>query len=168
MQAGDEHVESEIETSFKLKPSKKKSVTEESITLEQPVSETPKEEEQISQQITLKPGMKSVSLKLPDVSEAKICDAQFEAPRKASIKSVSLETPLVTEEGLPQAGDEQVESSFKLKPSKRTSVTEESITLEQPASVTLQEEQVGSYFLKRFAFFRSVSHDCWSPQSYKL
>ena len=55
---------------------------------------------------------------------------------------MSLETPLVTEEGLVQAGDEQaeseIESSFKLKPKKK-SVTEESITLEQPTSVTIEQ-----------------------------
>ena len=57
---------------------------------------------------------------------------------------MSLETPLVTEEGLVQAGEQvesEIESSFKLKPKKK-SVTEESITLEQPTSVTIEQEQV--------------------------
>lgn len=56
-----------------------------------------------------------------------------------------LETPLVTEEGLIQLGDEQVEDeieSFKVKPSKRKSVTEESVTLEQPTSVTVEQDLV--------------------------
>lgn len=58
---------------------------------------------------------------------------------------MTLETPLVTEEGLIQLGDEQVEDeieSFKVKPSKRKSVVEESVTLEQPTSVTVEQDLV--------------------------
>lgn len=88
----------------------------------------------------------TVSLKLPDVGEEKTCDVKLEAPRKPSIKSVSLETPLVTEEGLIQFGKEKVEteieSSFKLKPGKKKSLVDESITLDQPESVTSQQEDL--------------------------
>ena len=105
-------------------------------------------ESEMSETVSLKkkkPSVKSVSLKLPDVSEAKTCDVHPEAPRKASIKSVSAETPLVTEEGLIKLGDEQDESeieSIKLKSSKKKSIVEESITLDQPTSVTLEQEQI--------------------------
>ena len=59
---------------------------------------------------------------------------------------MTLDTPLVTEQGLPQPGEEtvesEIESSFKLKPSKKKSIVEESIVLEKPESVTLQQDQV--------------------------
>lgn len=82
----EEREESEIE-SFKLKPSKKKSIVDESITLEQPISPTQAE-------------------------------------------NVALETPLVTEEGVGEF-EEQIESSFKLKPSKKKSLADESEELTQ-------------------------------------
>lgn len=90
-------------------------------------------------------GLQKVSLILPDVSEEKTCDVQLEeTPRKASIQSVLLETLLVTEEGLPKLGDEQVdseiESSFKLKPTKKKSISEEAVVLERPESIVREED----------------------------
>lgn len=149
-----EEVDSEIESSFKLKPTKKKSVTEESIILERPESVTLQQDqvvtedrvqEELSQTVSVKTkSVKSVSIKLPDVSEAKTCDIQPEAPRKPSLKSVALETPLVTEEGLisDQQVESEIESTFKLKPGKKKSVSEELVVLERRESVTLQQDQV--------------------------
>ena len=65
--------------------------------------------------------------------------------KRKSLTSVTLESPLVTEEGLIQAGEqptEDVETSFKLAPKKPETI-EEFVTLEQPteASVTLEKPE---------------------------
>ena len=131
--------------------------TETSVTLER----KPSVVEEIHQEIKITKKKKSIPTKPDDVAQAVTIKKKKKSVQEESVtltsplvsgegavqeESVSLKTPLVTEEGLIRMGDEQVESeiesSFKLKPSKRKSVTEESITLEQPTSVTLQQEQL--------------------------
>ena len=67
-------------------------------------------------------------------------------PKRKSIQSVTLESPLVTEEALIQLGEqptEDVQTSFKLAPQKPETI-EEFVTLEQPAeaSVTLERKEL--------------------------
>lgn len=145
-----EIVEEQVQKKIKIKPKPKPKVAKvEEQSLADSLQDTSRDieeefvsieqlpESEMSETVSLKkkkPSLKSVTLKLPDVSEGKTCDVPQE---------VTLETPLVTEGGLPQ--EEQAESeieSVKLKPSKRKSVVEESITLEQPTSVTVEQEQV--------------------------
>ena len=64
-------------------------------------------------------------------------------PERKSVVSVKLESPLVTEEGLIQLGEqptEDVQTSFKLAP-RRPETIEEFVTLEQPTETTVTLER---------------------------
>ena len=142
----------EVQTSFKLAPQRQETV-EEFVTLEQPVSESPKEVEEISQQVTLKPKKKksvveeSITLEQPTESTVTLERTEVEevqtsfklaAQKKETIEEfVTLEQP----SELPKQEVEEISQQITLKPKKK-SVTEESITLEQPTSVTVQQEDL--------------------------